>query len=306
MVLAAVLAHRNVKSGRGDRRGAFRAASIMFVLKLVSWLLGSSHIGLPGRDVQRFFAMVGSALFGATLLWLTYLGLEPYVRRFSPDSLIGWTRALNGQWRDTRVATDVLIGICAGLAMTVLFGVHNVLPPLAGFPEPTPLAPNLRPLLGLRYVLGAIVGAVGNALSQGMLAVVGIVALLMLLKRTWLAALVGAIIYTPVVINGMFNTNTPLLDIAIGAAIISILIFVIMRFGLLASLAAIGTHFVLLRAPLTTDLSSWRGSIALWYVGVIAATGFAACYIARTALPKLPRLPEMPKLPEPVEADPRR
>jgi hypothetical protein len=298
MVLGAVLAHRNVKLGRGDRRGAFRAAGILFVLMLIGWLLGASHVGVPGQDVPRFFSIVGTGLFNAALLWLTYLGLEPYVRRYSPDSLIGWTRAINGQWHDTRVATDVLIGVSAGLGMTLLYAVHNVLPPLAGFPEPMPLTPNTRALLGLRFVLGGIVAAISNALSQGMLAVVGIVALLMLLKRSWLTAIVGAIIYTPAVINNMFQPGTPLLDIGIGLGIISILIFVIIRFGLLASIAALATHFVLLRAPLTTELSSWRGPLGLWYVGVIAVIGLGACYIAKTALPKMP---ELPKFNEPAE-----
>ena len=50
---------------------------------------------------------IGKALFNAGVLWLTYLGLEPYVRRFSPDSLIGWTRLVAGGWRDPRVGRDV-------------------------------------------------------------------------------------------------------------------------------------------------------------------------------------------------------
>ena len=31
-------------------------------------------------------------------MWLTYLGLEPYIRRYSPDSLLGWTTLC---WPDT-------------------------------------------------------------------------------------------------------------------------------------------------------------------------------------------------------------
>jgi hypothetical protein len=86
----------------------------------------------------------------------------------------------------------------------------------------------------------------------------------------------------------MFPAGTPRLDLAIGAGIISILIGVIIRFGLLASIAALATHFILLRAPLTTDLSTWRGSLALWYLGFFVLVGFGAAYIARSAT--LPRL----------------
>jgi hypothetical protein len=78
----------------------------------------------------------------------------------------------------------------------------------------------------------------------------------------------------------MFPEGTPRLDLAIGAGIIAILIAVILRYGLLASVAALATHFVLLRAPLTTDFTSWRGPIGLWYLAVIAGAGALASYVA--------------------------
>ena len=104
MLVGPILAYRNVKLGRGDRRGAFRAASAVFFLMLGAWLLGDTHVASTGVEQARLFSAIGSALFSAGLLWLTYLGLEPYVRRFSPDSLIGWTRLVAGGWRDPRVA----------------------------------------------------------------------------------------------------------------------------------------------------------------------------------------------------------
>ena len=285
MAAGALLARRNLRLGRGDRIGAFRAASVLLGVVLASWFLSTSHFGVTDVEVRRVYSAIGGALFQAGLLWVTYLGLEPYVRRVSPDSLIGWTRLLGGRIRDARVAIDVLIGISAGLAMTLLYALHNVLPPLVGSPEPMPIVSSARVMLGGRFVFGSIAGGIGSSLTTAMLAVVGIVALMMLLRNRWLAAAVGVVIYTPVVIDGMFPAGTPLLDLAIGAGIISILIGVILRVGLLATVAAMGTHFVLLRAPLTTELSSWRGPAALWYIGVVAAAGLAACYVARTGAP---------------------
>ena len=282
MLAGVVLARGNVKLGRGDRHGAFRAASFLFLATLASWLLGASHTGFPGQDVQRFFNAVGGALFQAGLLWLTYLGLEPYVRRSSPDSLIGWTRLLSGRFRDSRVALDVLIGVCAGLLMTVLYAAHNWLPPLFGFPEPVPISPNPRVLMGMRFVFGGMLAQVVDAISSAMLGMVGLVALRMLLRNWWLAALAGLIIYEPVVVSGMFSPGTPRLDLAIGAVITGMFILMIIRFGLLATVATLTTHFILLRAPLTTEFGSWRGPLALWYLGVVIALGFSAAYIART------------------------
>jgi hypothetical protein len=87
--------------------------------------------------------------------------------------------------------------------------------------------------------------------------------------------------FTPVVINGMFPGSTPWLDLAIGAGIITIFIVVIVRAGLLSAVAALFTHFVLLRAPISIDFSTWHAALGTWYVGVILTLGLGACYLAR-------------------------
>ena len=194
MLVGALLARRNVKLGRGDRRGAFRAASAVFLLILLAWLLGDTHVGSMSAEVNRFFTRVGIALFNAGVLWLTYLGLEPYVRRFSPDSLIGWTRLVAGGWRDPRVGRDVMIGVAAGLLMTVVFAVHNLLPPLFGLPEPMPVISDPSSVMSVRFALAALVNDVQNALTSGMLGIGGFVAFRILTKRRWAAALIAVVV----------------------------------------------------------------------------------------------------------------
>src|SRR4030095_11340065 len=103
------------------------------------WLLSDTHVSVFSTEVERFFGAVGRGLFSAGLLWVSYLGLEPYVRRFSPSSLTGWTRLLAGGWRDPHVGRDVAVGVAAGLALTLLYALHNIIPILAGRPEPMPL-----------------------------------------------------------------------------------------------------------------------------------------------------------------------
>jgi serine/threonine-protein kinase len=281
IVVAVVLARKNMNLGRGDRRGALRAATIVFVASLVSWALGATHFADVNREVTRFFARTGDALFQAALMWVTYMGLEPYIRRASPDSLIGWTRLISGRWRDPHVGRDVLIGVSAGLAMTLVYAVHNFIPPLLGRPEPAPIAYDPSIFMGTGFVLSNIIGIFSSATINSMLAVVGIVALLILLKRAWLAWLAGSVILVWVVIQGMFPAGTPLLDLAIGFVIISIYIVVILRWGLLATIAALFTHLMLLRAPLTTDLNSWRATAGLTYTFVLAGVGLVGAWLAR-------------------------
>ncbi len=279
MLAGAVLARRNVRLERGDRRGAFRAAAAVFLLFVASWVF-KPHVLPPGEDVDRFFNAVGSALFNAAILWLTYLGLEPYVRRHSPDSLIGWTRLLAGNWRDPRVGADVMAGVSAGLAMTLVYAVHNVIPPLTGRPEPSPIVTDPMLLAGTREVIGYLCGRIASAIQGAMLCIVGYVALRLLLRRAWLAGAAAVILFTPVAINGMFQPGTPLLDLALGTLLIVVFVAVIVRLGLLATMAALTTHFVLLRAPLTLALGSWRGPAAWWFLGVVAIAGLGSVYLA--------------------------
>jgi serine/threonine-protein kinase len=283
MLLGAVLARHNLRLQRGDRVGAFRAAAIIFVIRMSGWILGASHIADAGIEIGRLFAAIGSALLSAAVLWLTYLGLEPYVRRTSPDSLIGWTRLISGRWNDPHVGRDAVVGISAGLLMTVLVPLYDLLPPLFGRPEPIPPLPTMTTFMGARHVLYGLLLQVSGAIFNGMLGTVGWTSLLLLLKRRGLAHAAAIVCFTPVAVSGMFNLGYPMLALAIGAAMVAILMQVIVRTGLLAVIVALGVHFVLMPAPLTTNLSTWWGPTSLWYVGTVAVLAVVACYVARSS-----------------------
>jgi protein kinase-like protein len=281
MVLGAVLARINLRAGRGDRDGAFRVTVVNFALTLAAWALGASHFANFGIEVSRAFAAIGSALFDAAVVWLTYLGLEPYVRRYSPDSLLGWTKLLAGHWRDPRVGVDVMVGVAAGLGMTVLYAAHNMIPVLAGRPEPMPLVSSTAALEGVRFMFAVFATQLSSALTSALLATAGVVALALALRHPVLGFVAAVVLFTPAVISGMFPGTTPRLDLAIGGGIISIFLAVILRAGLLAAVAALSTHFVLLRAPITIDLSSWHAAAGLWLIGIVLGCGLGGCYIAR-------------------------
>ena len=283
MLVGPILARRNVKLGRGDRRGAFRAASTVFFLLLGAWLLGDTHVPALQTEQNRFFTAIASALFTSAVLWLTYLGLEPYVRRFSPDSLIGWQRLVSGRWRDSRVGWDIAVGVAAGLGMTVVFAVHNVLPPLFGYPEPMPIATNGAQLMSLRFILAGVLNQTQNAITSGMLGTGGFVVFRILLKRRWAAALAAIACFVWVVLQGMFSPGTPVLDLICGLVITTIFVVTIGWAGLLATIATLLTHFLLLRAPITTDLGSWRAPAGLVYLGAVLILGLGGVYLAARA-----------------------
>jgi eukaryotic-like serine/threonine-protein kinase len=284
-LIGPVLAYRNVKRGRGDRRGAFRAASAVFFLQLGAWLLGPNHVGSMGAEQARLYSAIGVALYRSAVLWLTYLGLEPYIRRFSPDSLIGWQRLVSGGWRDARVGRDVMIGVAAGLAMTVVFAAHNLIPPLFGRPEPMPVyGGDLSQLLTVRYSLAEVLRQIEGGLSAGMLGTAGFVVFRILLKRRWTAAIAAVACFVWVVLEGMFNPGWPLLDFVLGLIITTIFVVTIGWAGLLATIATVTTHFLLLRAPVTSDLASWRAPAGLVTLAALLALGVGGAWMAsRTA-----------------------
>src|SRR5262249_25693108 len=111
---AAMLARRNLRSGRGDRRGAFRTAGVMVVCLGTGLLLGSRLYASAEVEYGLLGVIAAATVYVALNVWLFYIALEPYVRRFWPQLLIGWTRALSGHLRDPLVGRDVLVGVAAG------------------------------------------------------------------------------------------------------------------------------------------------------------------------------------------------
>jgi len=289
MLIGPILAYHNVTRGRGDRRGAFRAASAMFFLQIGAWLLGPNHVGSFAAEEARLFSAIGVALYQSAVLWLTYLGLEPYIRRFSPDSLIGWQRLVGGGWRDSRVGRDIMIGIAAGLAMTLVFAVHNLVPPLFGRLEPMPVRSlNLEQLMATRYAVSTLLTQIEGGLSSGMLGIAGFVVFRILLKRRSAAALAAVVCYVWVVLQGMFNPGWPLLDFACGLIITTIFVVTIGWAGLLATIATLTTHFVLLRASLTSDFTSWRAPAGIVHLAALLALGVGGAWLASRSTTSAP------------------
>src|SRR5207244_7646327 len=81
---SALLALKNLRLGRGDRRGATRMAILYFAVRMLLWLFVEHHNGSPAREYQLFVLDLALAVFFAVFLWLLYVALEPFVRRRWP------------------------------------------------------------------------------------------------------------------------------------------------------------------------------------------------------------------------------
>ena len=266
------VARRNLRLGRGDRRGAARLALFVIGVVLLSWLLGTDHVtGLS--ELGLFVIGLGWAFSFAVLLWLLYLAIEPYVRRRWPGALISWSRALAGSFRDPLVGRDLLLGALLGVTIELVSVVgpeilYRQLGLDPGLPEPT----DLRMLMGVRYLLAEALGL----LPQAMLVALGMTFLLFLLRvffrREWLA---GAVFIVAFSVPTLAITEHPWISVPLSMSVWMATVLVLARFGLLAVVAQTLVQSLLRLSPLTRDFSAWYAGTSLSVVlMVLALAGF--------------------------------
>ncbi len=273
LLMAAVpltIAHRS--QGRGDADGALRIGMFIAMISWMAWLLGHKWTADVTHIAPAFHGLILSLGIGAAS-WLFYAAMEPFLRRHWPDAVVGWTRVLRGQWRDPLVGRELLIGVAAGVLLRVLILVDAALPAGLGLDvrEADPRIDVLEGLLGGRQAFGAVVTvlllAVYNALTLLLVLVIGTA----LLQRRWLAAAVAIL-----VIAGLFSprgSHMVLSWITIGLVCGSFLVWLIMRHGLLATVAALFVNALLLGAHYATILAGWSTQLLLQ--GALIVLGLA-------------------------------
>jgi serine/threonine-protein kinase len=274
---AAFLARRNLRMGRGDRRGAARLVIVNAIVGAVAWTLREHHVG----TIQELLYLVHNAshlLFTSSLLWLGYVALEPFVRRQWPQMLVSWARLLAGDWRDPLVGRDILIG-CTGGALVSCFGqMEYFAPVLLGLAEPMLATPVVAGMTGPLAFLERVIGsAFFVSVFIPMIWLFFLCALRMLLRNTWLAGAVAALLLAPMLSSRLLFAAEPwaILPVALIGNIL--LLAVLIRVGFLA-VAVVGYVITTLNAfPLTFEASAWYagfGYAALAIVAALALFGF--------------------------------
>ncbi len=277
MVAGAFVARRNLRMGRGDRRGTFRVSAFLFALVLLAWLLQSHHVPGPSAESGLFFDALGNGLFAAALAWVLYVAIEPIVRRRWPDLLFSWSRALAGRFRDPLVGGDALVGILVGAAISLCLSVSNALPNWINLPGMTPAPPSRRFLLGLPQTAGHFAELLQEATQRGLAIMTMLVLAQVLLRRKWLAAAFGGLLLVALALSG----ENYAVELPTGILIAALTIFVAARYGILALCFSYLAHLILSGAPLTLDFSRWYAGRGLFLAGVVVAL---AVYAFRLSL----------------------
>ena len=260
-----VMVRRHLRAGEGDLHGARAIAAAVMVGGVLSAMLQAHHVRDIAQEVILLLSIVGWCLLWSGFSWLAYLAFEPHVRRLWPRTLITWTRVLSGRFNDPLVGRDLLLGILAGTVATVasllIVTIH------LRVPDDTTVIPALQALRSSRLFASRGVFLVLDSLQFALGSFFLLLLCRIVLRRTWLAVLVLVILNVPV---SAWNPTPAAVFYAIGLA--ALFCLVVLRLGLLASIAFLATHRVLTSLPITLDFDAWyvasSASVLLIVLGV--------------------------------------
>jgi hypothetical protein len=251
----------------------------MFCANILLWIF-RSHFTASFGQFALFVLALATALFNAALVWTLYLALEPYVRRHWPQSIISWTRLLNGRLRDPAVGRDALFGVTMGTLWMLIFGISAAIKRALGG---EPALNNTGYLESARSALGAFLVQVPSSISATLVFFFMLFILRVLLRNKWLAAAVFIALWTLIQTLG---TTHPAIDIPTSIAIYVISAMALVRFGLVTLAVAVFTTDSLGGLPITTNPSLWYfGSTVLVVASIMLLAGWA--FHAATAGRKL-------------------
>lgn len=264
-IAAFLMARRNLRLGRGDRRGAIRIATFVFSGVVLTWVFSGHHV--PTQDEGwTLINVVAIAVFLGAFVWLAYIAIEPIVRRKWPELLFSWSRLLSGRFRDPLVGRDVLAGILIGEAMMLMLEIAYAIPNWVDLTGMTPMPPARTTMLSAAGAASQLFWASYITPLNGL----GFLTLLVLsqvvLRRRWLAiGLTGILL----VVTGLSGENYAV-ELPAAIAIAALLLLAAVRFGVLAFTVTMFVGF-LSRGPFTLDLSRWYAARGLVFVGLVLA-----------------------------------
>ena len=275
----AAIAHRNLRRGRGDRRGALRIGVVMLAAAFLTRVCWAHHVTDFRGEWELLQQILAISLLRGLTVAILYLAVEPYVRRQAPRLLIAWSRLVAGRLRDPLVGRDLMIGgVAAGLTvalsraavpLSAWLGLGRVLPlnPLSGV--------EMRTTLGsLSTIFEGVMMAIITTIV--MLAVIVIFALIT--RSYGVAVLLTVLAVATTTITG----NVPFV---VNIAQLSITVFVLYRFGALAFAACALLRTAMFYTPFTLDLSAWFAPRGVAMLLLMAGLMVAALRISLAGKP---------------------
>ena len=274
LVGAVLIARNNLRAGRGDRRGAAIVAGAAFFFDMLAWSLSAAHVA-SYWEIHMLISAICESGFVAGALWLAYLAIEPYVRRNWPDGLISWNRLQAGRLRDPLVASHILVGIFAWMA--IVQGLVGALQILGSLPPAPPAALALQSLTGPAVLAGNLLHGVQTAVFVTIGFLLLVVLSRLLLRKVWIADVVGSVLFGIVSLPQGAPPYVIAVLVVVYALLLYALLWVSRRFGFLALLAAWLTYTIGL--PALPSFTDWYAGGFLVSAGITLALAGAALWV---------------------------
>jgi serine/threonine-protein kinase len=282
---AALLARHNVRADRADRRTAARLVVAVIANQVVAWIIAAPHSGSVGAGFQSFLKTFGQGLLGGSMMWMLYVALEPYARRFWPDGLLGWTRLWSGRVRDPRIGRDIIAGSAFGAAIILLDLLRAAAPRLVGRPTAVPpLGWDVGALAGPTHLFVSWDQQIFNSLLTALLVVMLFVGLRLLVRRTWLAVVIGVLVGSFAGINNLPPGDVWWTHAVVQLAAIGLLTLVIFRYGLLVTVVALLVDNIPTVVPIVAQ-PAWAATPGELTMGLVVALACFGYYAARAGHP---------------------
>jgi serine/threonine-protein kinase len=281
-----VLARHSLRLNRGDRRSAARLVALLLTVQVVVWAVGGHHRSTAAAEVNNFFRVLGNMLLQCGILWTLYLAFEPFGRRFWPDGLLGWTRLFSGHVRDPRIGREILIGIALGAAFILSELLRALAPYVLGLPPGQPaLGDSVRVLAGPGGLALTWGDQISSSLQTALIIAMLFVGLRLLVRRTWIAVVIGMIAATIAITNNAQPGDVLWLYAAVQLVTIGIITLSIFKFGLLVTTVALLVDNLPTAAPIVSHGATWAalpGNLSIAVIVLFACFGF---YAARAGQP---------------------
>ncbi len=262
---ALLLMWRNLRLGRGDRRGAWWLAVWIVTTTMAAWLFQASHVTNPDVEIDLFALTLAGALFNAGLTWVLYIALEPFVRRRWPEALVSWNRLLAGRFQDPLVGRHVLYGAAIGVGIELVQQIGHIAPTFYGQAGAQPNSTDLDTLLGTRWVLGEVFNSMYNVIATPMILLFLFVLFRVVLHNSWLAL---ALFVSLCVFLNLPDSGQVAIAALTQAVTWTAVGLTIMRFGLVAFISTFFFAVELLGdQPVTLDFSTWYAGSTLTALG---------------------------------------
>jgi serine/threonine-protein kinase len=290
-VVAVVLAARNIRLGRGDRRAAFRFAMIMafgYLLIECFSFLNRGHLGSDQLREILWDRAGGHIVLHAAHVWFMYLAVEPYARRIWPRMLIGWVRFLSGRFRDPLVGREILIGVtCGVLVIAVLAkGVYFAAQWLGLEFNPSLLSDwDLWVLVGWGEQLVNLLYNITGPMLSIMFMTVALLGIRLVVRRERPAMVVGSVLFGVVGFVGVVEfVASPVLAAVISLIMGVVTVTIYTRVGLLAAFAGLLSANLVL-TPVSFDLQDWFGGTSIFTLALVIGIAVWAAWVALAGQP---------------------